>query len=279
MILLADSGSSKTDWWLVDNNQVIKKLKTIGLNPYFVNSLQVREELLREFSNVFELDQVLKVFFYGAGSSSPTKKAVIHNALKSMFPQAAILVEHDLLASARALHGNQPGIACILGTGSNACQYDGNDITESLFSLGYMFGDEGSGAHLGKTYIADHLKKRVPQEIHQAFMEHYSYTDEEILTHIYQREKPNRFLASFTVFLKSQLDHPYVSALIERCFDAFFTEQVSKFTNYQDMRFGCIGSVGFHFQEILKRSAAKHHIVPEVFLVSPMEGLMEYHRE
>lgn len=279
MILIADSGSTKTDWWLCKNNQPIQKFRTVGMNPYFVSSQQVKDELLKEFSNRFELGQVNKVFFYGAGCSSDSKKAVIHNAVKSLFPDALTEVDHDLLASARALHGNMPGIASILGTGSNACKYDGKTITDSLFSFGYMFGDEGSGAHLGKTYIAAHLKKRVPQEIHQAFHDHYGYSDEEILTNIYKNANPNRFLASFTIFLKSQISHPYIFKLVEKCFDEFFTEQVSKFANYQQMRFGCIGSVGYHFREVLESSAAKHNIIPEIFLVSPMDGLVEYHRE
>jgi glucosamine kinase len=277
MILLADSGSTKTEWWLINGNQVLQKLRTVGFNPYYVTTPQVENELQKQFSGHFEPQTVKKVYFYGAGCSSASKQAVINNALRSLFPGAQTEVEHDLLASARALFGDEPGIACILGTGSNACLYDGNDIAESLFSLGYMFGDEGSGAHLGKTYIAAHLKRRVPQEIYNSFLELLGHTDEEILTNIYQKPNPNRFLASFTVFLKSQLNHPYIFNLVEQCFDDFFKEQVSKFTNYQQMTFGCIGSVGVHFRQVLEISAAKHNIKPEIFLVSPMEGLMNYH--
>lgn len=279
MILLADSGSTKTDWWLYSNNKIIQKFRTLGLNPYFVTTQQVKEELQKEFLHSFEPGKVDQVFFYGAGCSSDPKKAVINNALKALFPNAYTEVEHDLLASARALHGDNPGIASILGTGSNACLYDGKDITESLFSLGYMFGDEGSGAHLGKTYIAAHLKKKVPAAIHKAFMHEYGLSDEDIITNIYKKENPNRFLASFTPFLKAHLDDPYIYQLVEQCFDDFFTEQVSKFTNYQNMRFGCIGSIGFHFREVLNKAAARHNIIPEIFLISPMEGLMQYHKD
>ena len=279
MILLADSGSTKTEWWLIKDNKTQQSFKTVGFNPYFVSTEQVKSILQEDFSDRFDLGQIHKVFFYGAGCSSDSKKAVINNALQALFPGAHTEVEHDLLASARALHGNQPGVACILGTGSNACLYDGNDITESLFSLGYMFGDEGSGAHLGKTYIAAHLKKRAPAEILTAFVQETALTDEDILTNVYKKENPNRFLASFTVFLKKHLDNPWVFSLVEQCFDEFFSEQVSKFTNYQHMTFGCIGSVGYHFRDVLEQSAAKHNIKPEIFLVSPMDGLLEYHKE
>ncbi len=277
MILLADSGSTKTDWVMIGEGEILHSFKTPGLNPYFVSSEEVAGILHKEFSNRFELDSVGRIYFYGAGCSTPSKKAVINNALKVLFPGKQTEVDHDMLAAARALFGNQAGIACILGTGSNACSYDGNRISESLFSTGYMFGDEGSGAHLGKTYIAAHLKSKAPDQVMEAFDSYYGISREEILTNIYKKTNPNRFLASFTPFLREQLQHPYVREIVEGCFDAFFEEQVCKFSNYDSLPVGFIGSVAFHFSDMVKASASKFGIRLSRFEVSPMGGLIKYH--
>lgn len=279
MLLLADSGSTKTDWMLIKDGKEINRFKTVGFNPYFVDTTQVYNVLKEEFSEKFDLSGVDEVWFYGAGCSSEAKQAVINNALKQLFPLAHTEVEHDLLAAARALLGHEKGIAGILGTGSNSCLYDGKDVTESLFSLGYMFGDEGSGAHLGKTYINLHLKKRVPQELYEAFEKHCGYSPEDILTHIYKKPNPNRYLASFSVFIRKQIEHPFMQELVENCFDEYFTEQVSKFTGYQQVPFSFIGSVGYNFREQLEKAAARHNITIGRYMVSPMEGLMEFHQK
>ena len=277
MILIADSGSTKTDWVLTNHLTAVKSFKTPGFNPYFVTTEEVRSILDDVFNEQIRRDDVDAVYFYGAGCSSQPKQAVINDALKSLFPGKKTEVEHDMLAAARALFSNTPGIACILGTGSNACVYDGKEITESLFSLGYMFGDEGSGAHLGKTYIADHLKEKAPAEIMAAFLERYELSREEILTEIYKKPNPNRFLASFTHFLKERISHPYVYDLVKSSFDSFFREQVCQFTNFRQFTLGCIGSVAYHFQDVFMNVAAEHKVTVNQFMISPMEGLIKFH--
>ncbi len=277
MILIADSGSTKTEWVVTEGHNVLQTFKTVGLNPYFVKTEEARGILQEAFAGQFNKKDIHAVYFYGAGCSSAPKQKVIHDALQDIFPRINTLVDHDMLAAARALFGNTPGVACILGTGSNACVYDGRHITESLFSLGYMFGDEGSGAHLGKSYISDHLKEKAPMEIMTAFVEKYELSREEILTHIYKKANPNRFLASFTHFLKEHLDHPYIFRLAEECFEAFFEEQVSRFFQYQKRKLGCIGSVAYHFREVFERAAGKYGMQAAKIVVSPMEGLVGYH--
>ncbi len=278
MILLADSGSTKTDWVLLDNGLEIESFRTNGLNPYFVHTEDVIAILNRQLSQSENIIKVKNVYFYGAGCSSDEKKKVIGDALDRFFPESHNIVAHDMLAAARALFGNEPGIACILGTGSNSCVYDGSKITRSLFSLGYMFGDEGSGAHLGKTFIASYLKKTAPKDVMDAFYNHYQLSDEEILTHIYRKANPNRFLASFTHFLKKNEEHPFVSNLVVNCFEAFFREQVLKYPEKGDFPIGCIGSVAFHFQELFKAAASKFGLHSNLFQVSPMEGLIRFHK-
>ncbi len=277
MILIADSGSTKTEWVVAKGHNMLQTFKTVGLNPYFVKSEEARRMLQEAFAGQFNKKDIRAVCFYGAGCSTGPKQKVIRDALQDIFPQVNTLVEHDMLAAARALFGSTPGIACILGTGSNACVYDGRYITESLFSLGYMFGDEGSGAHLGKSYISDHLKEKAPMEIMTAFVNKYGLSREEILTNIYKKPNPNRFLASFTHFLKEHLDHPYIYSLIQKCFEAFFEEQVSRFSRYQKRKLGCIGSVAYHFREMFENTAGKYGVQTEKMMVSPIEGLVGYH--
>ena len=277
MLLIADSGSTKTDWLLLKDGKEYLSFKTVGFNPYFIDTQHVYDILKEDFSEKFDLYAVKEVFFYGAGCSSESKQAVINNALKQLFPKAITDVDHDLLGAARAILGREKGIAGILGTGSNSCLYDGTNVVESLFSLGYMFGDEGSGAHLGKTYISQHLKKQVPQELYDEFMKEPGYSPEDILTYIYKKPNPNRFLASFALFLKRNIDHPFVHNLVVNCFDEYFKEQVSKFTGYRDLPFSYIGSVGYNFSTQLEEAAARHGISIGRCMVSPMEGLMEFH--
>lgn len=277
MLLLADSGSTKTDWVLLCDGKITGTFRTQGLNPYFVDTEDVVKVLEEHLIPNREITGVTRVFFYGAGCSSEEKNKVIRIALDRLFPKSKNVVAHDMLAAARALFGNQPGIACILGTGSNSCIYNGDQVTRSLFSLGYMFGDEGSGAHLGKTFIGAYLKKRVPEELRIDFRESYKLSDEDILTHIYRKANPNRFLASFTHFLKRHERHPYVADLIHSCFDSFFVEQIMKYPEKNDLPAGCIGSVAYHFQDVFKAVANKHGIGTALFMKSPMEGLIRYH--
>ncbi len=277
MILLADSGSTKTDWVLLNTGTITESFRTPGLNPYFVQTEDVISVLQRHFRQHGFMHQVRQIFFYGAGCSSDEKNKVIRDALERFFPGSDNQVAHDMLAAARALFGKQAGIACILGTGSNSCVYNGERITRSLFSLGYMFGDEGSGAHLGKTFIGAYLKKAIPETLTASFSEEYELSREEILTHIYRKANPNRFLASFTHFLKQHEDHPYISDLIFTCFDAFFKEQIMKYPEMQDYPIGCIGSVGYHFQDICKSAADKYGVEAKIFMKSPMEGLVRFH--
>lgn len=278
MQLIADSGSTKTDWVLFNNNKPEKRFHTPGINPYFKSSKQISEELLPVFEKECKSTSIEEVNFYGAGCSSPEKNKVVEDAIKNIYPSTKIFVNHDMLAAARALLGNKTGIACILGTGSNSCLYDGEKITENLFSLGYMFGDEGSGAHIGKTYIKKHLKKQTPIELKEAFEKKYAISDEDILTNIYQKPNPNKYLASFTYFLKENLEHPFVKNIIEFCFDEFIHEQVSKYTNYKSHPVSFVGSIAYNFKGILTDTLKKREITSGEIFQSPMENLIKYHR-
>jgi N-acetylglucosamine kinase-like BadF-type ATPase len=183
-----------------------------------------------------------------------------------------------MLGAARALCGSEPGIACILGTGSNSCFYDGNDITENVVSLGYLLGDEGSGAHMGKQLITDYFHKNIPSDIVASFNKMYNPTVEFILDSVYNQPRPSRFLASFSPFLLENINNPYIRNLVTNSFDEFFRKNVSKYSNYQTVKINFTGSVAFFFSEVLKESAQKAGITTNKIYRSAIEGLIDFHK-
>ncbi len=278
MMLIADSGSTKADWWLLEHGEKIHSFKTVGLNPYFISSEKIIECVSESFNNSFQPTQIKEIFFYGTGCSSSVNKDIVKNALNALFPEARYEVEHDLLGAARALRGRKKGMVGILGTGSNSCVYDGVNIIDNIFSVGYMFGDEGSGAYLGKKYITDHLKNKVPNEIFRSFAQTYGFSNVDILTHVYKKPNPNRFLASFAVFLKKHIDHPYVVELVEEAFMHYFREQIMCYENYRVLPFSFLGSVGCNFLKQLQNAAQRSEVNLSNYLISPMEGLVAFHK-
>lgn len=278
MILIADSGSTKTEWNLIVNNDDVRKFQTIGFNPYFIDSKGIEEELEKNLLPFVNELQVKKVFFYGAGCSSLQKKDIVREPLEKFFRIAEVEVEHDLLAAARSLCGHEKGIACILGTGSNSCLYDGNEIIENVESVGYMFGDEGGGVFIGKQLITAYLRNELPVELRIKFEEKYPVRFNHILDAVYKQAFPNRFLASFSPFMHENKEHPYIYQIIFDAFDKFITYQVSKYTNYSKFELNCTGSIGFHYMEILEKVAEKWNIKIGTINKTPMSGLVNYHK-
>ncbi len=278
MILIADSGSSKTDWSLLAPDNEIRNFQTIGMNPYFIDSEGIENELEKNLLPYVNNQLVSKVFFYGSGCSSLQKKDVIRESLEGFFRYADVEVEHDLLAAARALCGKNYGIACILGTGSNSCLYDGNTILENVPSLGYFFGDEGSGAYLGKVLINAYLRDELPTDLKQLFEARYQYRFDYILNAIYKQAFPNRFLASFSIFLSEQISHPYIYQLVFDAFDKFFYYQISHYSDFKDYSLNCTGSIGYRYKDVLLKVAEKWEVKVGEVCKTPMQGLINYHK-
>lgn len=277
MILIADSGATKTDWRLVYSRQDIRPFQTDGLNPYFVDSLHINDEVEKELVPFIDSKSVKEIFFYGAGCSSAEKCMIVEDGLIPLFPDARIKVENDLLGAARALCGHHEGISCILGTGSNSCFFDGKIITENVPSLGYLLGDEGSGAYIGKRLLKEILTYVAPSEIRELFVNKFNYNRVDILTHIYQRPFPNRFLASFTRFISDNIGHPYMQEIVKDSFRNFFDSQVLKYANCREVQICCTGSVAFYFAEILKEIAREKELEIKKIVKSPIDGITEYH--
>ncbi|MFA6871613.1 MAG: ATPase [Bacteroidaceae bacterium] len=275
MILLADSGSTKTDWCFVEQGELVEKVHTKGINPFF----QTTEEIVKEISNTlvphFEDKHVDAVYFYGAGCAFPEKNQLVIDAL-SRFLDCPIEVGSDLLAVARSLCGHKKGIACIIGTGSNSCYYDGENIVDNVSPLGFILGDEGSGAVLGKALVGDCLKNQLPPHVCEAFFKQFDITRAEILDKVYKKSFPNRFLASLSPFLLQHIDEPSVRSLVEEHFTRFFKRNVMQY-DYKSHSVHLVGSIAYYYQDILRKVASSLGIQLVQIVKSPMEGLLAYH--
>lgn len=279
MILLADSGSTKTTWVTLESGQVSPETTTAGLNPYFHTRESIEQVLEDQLLPGMGEYAVREVHFYGAGCSTPDKNDRVKQAILRFFPGAEVSVYHDILGAARALLGKQTGIACILGTGCNACYYDGVAAESRVASLGYLFGDEGAGSNIGKRFMEAFLKERLPQDLLAEFSEFNHLSFEQILESLYNKPYPNRFLASFSEFIAPRRHHPFLHSLVKASIGDFFTEQLSKYQGYQSLPVGFVGSIAWIYQDILKEVATERGVTVTSILRSPMEGLVRFHGE
>jgi N-acetylglucosamine kinase-like BadF-type ATPase len=277
MILIADAGATKIQWVVINDGKASDSFETAGFNPYFMEARILLDAVEKDLVPFINPGYIKEVYYYGAGCSTMFKCNIVEDVLKEVFENADFEIHHDLLGAARALFGRSPGIACILGTGSNSCLYDGDKILENVTSLGYLFGDEGSGAYLGKLWLTEYLRGRMPDHLKALFDKRYGYSLENILDSVYNKPHPNQFLSSFSLFIGGLKDDEFVKEIVKRNFRDFFTEQVTQYTNYHHQPLGVIGSVGFHFRELFEEVAAEHKLKITKMIKSPIEGLIEYH--
>lgn len=277
MILLADSGSTKTDWCVVEQHNIIHRITTKGINPFFQTEEEITAEIATNLYPHLQGQAISAVWFYGAGCAFPEKNEIIRRSLNRYFP-VPVEVGSDLLAAARALCGREPGIACILGTGSNSCYYDGREIVQNISPLGFILGDEGSGAVLGKLLVGDVLKNQLPPALKEQFLEQYALTPAQIMDRVYRHPFPNRFLAGFSPFILEHLDEPVIWGLVTRSFLAFFTRNVVQY-DYRIYPVHMLGSVAWYYQPVLREIALNLGIRIGTVLQSPMETLITYHND
>ncbi|NCD41351.1 MAG: hypothetical protein EOL88_04595 [Bacteroidia bacterium] len=279
MILIADSGSTKTDWVLLDKNTTMAFVQTAGFNPYYSDTKVLKELITENVLKKMTAESIHSLFYYGSGCSTDSKKEHVSLVLKKYFPTAAVEVNHDLLGSARSILGHQPGIACILGTGSNSCKYDGERITENVPSVGYFFGDEGSGTDFGKRLINHYLRKNLPPEIQLALENETSLTFEKAMDSIYNQPMPNRFFSSFSPFILKNINHLFITDQVMQSFRDFFTYQVCNYSGYDVLPLCFVGSVAFHFRDLLEKVAAEFNLTIRKVIPNPVEGLIVFHQE
>jgi len=277
MHLIADSGSTKTNWCLIEGKTVIQEIFTVGINPFYQDEVAISTEIERGLLPRIENYKISAITFYGAGCSFPEKKALVGNALGKHFADTTIEVQSDLLGAARSLFGNKEGIACILGTGSNSCYYDGKNIIENVSPLGFILGDEGSGAVLSKTLVADCLKKQLPEHLCQQFFTKFGLTPAIILENVYKKPFPNRFLAQFTPFISEKIQEPAIQAIVYNGFSSFFQRNISCYPKGKEI--GFVGSVAHHLSEVLQQVASDKNYKIAAIVQNPMNGLVLYHSQ
>lgn len=276
MILIADSGSTKTEWCLVDKGRIVRQVITSGTNPYFQTQDEIDEEIKEALWPVIEPYPVEAVYFYGAGCAFPEKNRIIAEVMQRYLP-VPVEVFSDLMGAARSLCGNEKGIACILGTGSNSCLYDGVEIIRHTSPLGYILGDEGSGAVLGKQLVSDCLKGQLPADLCEKFLTQYELTPEIVLERVYKQPFPNRFLASLSRFLLENITEQPIYNIVYNSFRSFLIRNVMTYEDCEHYPIHCTGSIAYYYREVLKAAAISLHLTIGEVEKTPMPGLITYH--
>jgi glucosamine kinase len=278
MIIIADSGSSKIDWRLIALDGNISQANSPGFNPYYQPIGDLKKSIVESLVPV-ATEKVSKIFFYGTGVSSQKNQDVVRGQFLEFFPGALVEIEWDLLAAARALCGREPGIACILGTGSNSCLYDGERISGQVANLGWILADEGSGATIGKKFLFDYLRKRLPARLAEQFKARFPFTREEFLERIYQQEKPSTFLATFSKFIFQHLKEPYCYKLVYDSFAEFYENNVMAYEGYKNLKVHFVGSIAFYYSDLLRQVANDKGVTVKNILETPIAGLTLYHQK
>ena len=280
MVLIADSGSTKTSWCIIDFSGKTREFDSDGYNPCYSGGEKLINILKPNLPEDFDPACVSQVAFYGAGVYED-KYEVIQVALHPIFPNARIEVAMDLTGSARALLGHNPGFAAILGTGTNSCLYDGEKIIHNVVSLGFLLGDEGSGGYMGKRLITDYIRGYMPEELRSQFWDTFRLTGDQLIDRIYSDPMPNRYCASFTRFLTGEYaGHEYLEQqIICGSFRDFFNRIGKYYPNYQEYTFNSVGSIGWIFRDRLTQVASGFGMATGNIISSPMEGLVKYHSE
>ena len=279
MIIIADSGSTKCDWKLVDSSGIKQHFSTKGYNPFFYTSEVIYKELQPVFSNIEMAKTVKKVVFYGAGCSDDFHSGIVKDGLQQVFQASEIEVQHDLLAAARATCGTKAGLACIIGTGSNSCLYDGKNVIDNVSNLGYLMGDEGSGSHLGKALIRAYAYREMPADLMRRFEQKYNFTNiRQIVKTVYESSTPNVYLASLSRFYSENSTHEFIQQLVAKSFRAFTQRHLLKYQSAQNLPAHFVGSIAYYFKDILKFVLQSEGIELGLIIKQPIDNLVEYHQ-
>lgn len=272
--LIADSGSTKTEWCLLtDGNPLIFTSK--GMSPYFLNSKEIEEIIRNEVLPHLMGNEIMEIFFFGTGCKSPENSKMVKGVFRKLFPKTTVVVENDLLGAAKSLCGDQKGIACILGTGSNSCYYNGKRIVTNSPGIGYILGDEGSGAYLGKMVIQHFLYGIFDLDLRARFDAKFVTTGQEIIEAVYKKPLPNRYLASFAIFLAENRGNYMIENIIEDGLDDFFTAHIIKYKQASKLPVHFTGGVAFGFKDVIENLCGQYGIQMGNIYKSPMEGLIK----
>lgn len=279
MILICDCGSTKAEWVLLERNTVVKRFITNGFNPNYTDN-STMNDIVKEVSDSIDNQDVNNTFFYGSGCGSAANQVRVKLIISKFFNKSNVEVYPDTLGACHALFGNNPGVACILGTGSNACVYDGDNITQSVVSLGFMLGDEGSGCHIGKRIVHDYFLGLMPEDLRMKFDAKYHLDRDVFLKKVYQGQQPSRYLAEFCKFAGENIDNQYVKKAVSSCFEGFINNlNVGTWRAASVQNVSFVGSVAYNFKDILTECLDNHRIKCGKILQCPMDGLIEFYQE
>ena len=277
MILVADSGSSKTDWLLSAPGQQNRVFRSAGLNPYFLTEKEIVKILQEQVPDLLASgNKITEIYFFGAGCSSPDRHEIVSNAISSLIPNAYVSVDSDLLASAYATCGHEKGICCVLGTGSNISFFDGEDIHDGQHGLGYALGDEGSGTWFGKALITDYLYGNMPDDIHARFQKKYNLSKEDVIKNVYQKPRANSYLASFSKFLSEVRETDYTRQLIKKGLQEFVDTNIKSYAQFNKFKCHFVGSIAYVFAEELKDVCAQNDVHVGKIIRQPINDLLEF---
>ena len=277
-ILIADSGSTKCEWCLLQDGKK-KTVNTQGISPYFLDAKGIAEIIARELVPALKKARVDEVYFYGTGCKDPANRRLVQRVIRGVFPGASVEVTHDLMGAAVALCGDSRGIACILGTGSNSCYFSGKRIVKNSPGLGYILGDEGSGTYLGKKVIQYYLYNTFDEELRYKFDKKYSIDDSGILENVYKRPLPNRYLASFSMFLAENRGHYMIENIIEDGLNDFFFTHLCKYGESWSSPIHFVGGVAYGFKDKIIELCDTYQFELGRIMQKPMDGLVNYHRK
>lgn len=279
MILIADSGSTKTDWILINKNkEIVGKSSTRGLNPSVFSESDLYKTITSNAEVMPFVQQIQQVYFYGAGCGTETPKKMLHNILVEVFEVAEVTVKEDIYAAAYAVSGNKPGIVCILGTGSNCSYFDGKEeLISKIPSLGYVLMDDASGNYFGKVLLRDYFYKKMPKKLHEKFQKTYNLYPDDVKINLYKRGNPNTYLASFASFLITHKNESYCAEIIKNGFSNFIEHQITQYDRVYDLPIHFVGSIAYLLQDELKNILKSFRLNTGNFIQKPIDGLVAYH--
>lgn len=275
MYLIAESGSTKTHWCLVDKHSVSNLISTPGINPLILTNAEI-ESIILPVSTLCDQHDIRKIYFFGAGCSTPSAIEKVHNSISSVFLNSQIFVDSDLIAACLSLAGNRPGIIGLLGTGSNSCLWNGHSVEVQIPSLGYVLGDEGGGVSFGKQLLVDYLKKQMPQDMSQRFAQKYKLTIRQVIERVYQTPMPNRFLASFAPFIEENIDNEYCYNIVCEQFNDFLKKNILLYPNVYTSDLYFCGSIAFSYTNILSKICAEQQLNIKKIVKEPIAELAIY---
>lgn len=280
MIAIVDGGSTKCDWVILENSgKISQKTESIGFNPNIINADLIPQEIEKNPHLFLIKNQLDYIYFYGSGCGTVENALLVETQLQKIFPYAKVTVKEDLTAAAYAAYNGKPAIVCILGTGSNSCYFDGESIRRDLPSLGFLIGDEGSGSALGKHLVRRFFMKKLPQDLHQEFVETYHLTIEDAIKNMYHNPRANAYLAEFNKFVVQRKQHPYFQNMVFDEMKNFFEYQVLPYEEAREAEINFIGSIAYYYEDVLRAAAAELNLTVGHIVQKPIESLVEYHKK